>query len=122
MLQSQRDIVPDPDTLFATTGNVTGVNGASLDPRLDALAGRSVTLAGVPIDPAARGTLAAYANSPGAVTDLGVGTQNGPRYTLRFCRAFDGAHLAKRSERGGWRIGIGPEVIAGEIDMLPTER
>lgn len=71
VLQSQRDIVPDPDTLFATTGNVTGVNGASLDPRLDALAGRSVTLAGVPIDPAARGTLAAYANSPGAVTDLG---------------------------------------------------
>ena len=53
---------------------------------------------------------------------FGVGTQNGPRYTLRFCRAFDGAHLAKRSERGGWRIGIGPEVIAGEIDMLPTER
>ncbi len=53
---------------------------------------------------------------------IGVGTQNGPRYTLRFCRAFDGAHLAKRSERGGWRIGIGPEVIAGEIDMLPTER
>ena len=53
---------------------------------------------------------------------VGVGTQNGPRYTLRFCRAFDGAHLAKRSERGGWRIGIGPEVIAGEIDMLPTER
>ena len=52
----------------------------------------------------------------------GVGTQNGPRYTLRFCRAFDDAHLAKRSERGGWRIGIGPEVIAGEIDMLPTER
>lgn len=57
-----------------------------------------------------------------ARANLGVGTQNGPRYTLRFCRAFDGAHLAKRSERGGWRIGIGPEVIAGEIDMLPTER
>lgn len=71
VLQSQRDIVPDPDTLFATTGNVTGVNGASLDPRLDALAGRSVTLAGVPIDPAARRTLAAYANSPAGVTDLG---------------------------------------------------
>ncbi|WP_294268410.1 TonB-dependent receptor [uncultured Sphingomonas sp.] len=71
VLQSQRDIVPDPDTLFATTGNVTGVNGASLDPRLDALAGRSVTLAGVPVDPAARRTLAAYANSPAGVTDLG---------------------------------------------------
>ena len=71
VLQSQRAIVPDPDTLFATTGNVTGVNGASLDSRLDALAGRSVTLAGVPVDPAARGTLAAYANSPAGVTDLG---------------------------------------------------
>ncbi|HJO65791.1 MAG TPA: TonB-dependent receptor, partial [Sphingomonas sanguinis] len=71
VLQNQRDIVPDPETLFATTGNVTGVNGASLDPRLDALAGRNVTLAGVPIDPAARGTLAAYANSPAEVTDLG---------------------------------------------------
>ena len=71
VLQSQRDILPDPETLFATTGNVTGVNGASLDPRLDALAGRGVTLAGVPIDPAARGTLAPYANSPAGVTDLG---------------------------------------------------
>lgn len=71
VLQSQRAIVPDPDTLFATTGNVTGVNGASLDLRLDVLAGRSVTLAGVPTDPATRGTLAAYANSPAGVTDLG---------------------------------------------------
>lgn len=61
-------------------------------------------------------------NDPQSRGKSGVGTQNGPRYTLRFCRAFDGAHLAKRSERGGWRIGIGPEVIAGEIDMLPTER
>ncbi|WP_375242992.1 TonB-dependent receptor domain-containing protein [Sphingomonas parapaucimobilis] len=71
VLQSQSAIGPDPDTLLATTGNVTGANGASLDPRLDALAGRSVTLAGVPVDPAARGTLAAYANSPSGVTDLG---------------------------------------------------
>jgi len=71
VLQSQRDIVPDPDTLFAGRGNVTGVNGASLDPRLDLLAGRSVTMAGVPVDPAMRGTLAAYANSPAGVTDLG---------------------------------------------------
>ncbi|WP_230482044.1 TonB-dependent receptor [Sphingomonas sp. Leaf21] len=71
VLQSQRAIVPDPDTLFATGGNVTGVNGASLDPRLDALAGRAVTQAGVPIDPAARDALAAYADSPVAVTDIG---------------------------------------------------
>ncbi|MFE8585680.1 TonB-dependent receptor domain-containing protein [Sphingomonas sp. NCPPB 2930] len=71
VLQSQRAIVPDPETLYATTGNVTGVNGASLDPRLDTLAGRAVTMAGVPVDPAARASLAAYANSPAGVTDLG---------------------------------------------------
>ena len=71
IFQSQRDVIVDPDVPFATTGNVTGVNGNSLDPRLDRLAGRMVTAAGVPIDPAARGVLAAYANSPVAVTDLG---------------------------------------------------
>ncbi|WP_320453845.1 TonB-dependent receptor domain-containing protein [Sphingomonas sp. CFBP8993] len=71
VLQSQRAITPDPDVLYATTGNVTGVNGAALDPRLDALAGRTVTMAGVPIDPAARGVLGAYANSPAGITDLG---------------------------------------------------
>ncbi|WP_343528077.1 TonB-dependent receptor [Sphingomonas sp.] len=71
ILQSQRDIAPDPDGLFATTGNVTGVNGASLDPRLDLLAGRAVTVAGVPTDPAARRSLAAYADRPAMVTDLG---------------------------------------------------
>ena len=68
------------------------------------------------------GFMGAFRQATGLPPLVGVGTQNGPRYTLRFCRAFDGAHLAKRSERGGWRIGIGPEVIAGEIDMLPTER
>lgn len=71
VLQSERDVVPDPETLFATTGNVTGVNGASLDPALDRLAGRAVTLSGVPVDPAARASLAAYATTPVAVTDLG---------------------------------------------------
>lgn len=71
VLQSERDVVPDPETLFATTGNVTGVNGASLDPMLDRLAGRAVTLAGVPVDPPARASLGAYASTPVAVTDLG---------------------------------------------------
>lgn len=71
VLQSERDVVPDPETLFATTGNVTGVNGAGLDPALDRLAGRAVTLSGVPVDPAARASLAAYATTPVAVTDLG---------------------------------------------------
>ena len=81
----------------------------SLEERLAALAGQLDVLTG-------------HVGEMLALQQKGVGTQNGPRYTLRFCRAFDGAHLAKRSERGGWRIGIGPEVIAGEIDMLPTER
>ncbi|MGI8367370.1 TonB-dependent receptor domain-containing protein [Sphingomonas paucimobilis] len=71
VLQSERDVLSDPETLFATTGNVTGVGGASLDPALDRLAGRAVTLAGVPVDPAARASLAAYATTPVAVTDLG---------------------------------------------------
>jgi hypothetical protein len=71
VFQSQRDIVPDPDMMFATTGNVTGVGGASLDPRLDRLTGRAVTVAGVPTDPAARRSLDAYTDSPVAVTDPG---------------------------------------------------
>ncbi|MBX9711099.1 MAG: hypothetical protein K2X60_08700, partial [Xanthobacteraceae bacterium] len=37
-------------------------------------------------------TASVYPGRTGAL--YGVGTQNGPRYTLRFCRAFDGAHLA----------------------------
>jgi len=64
VLQSQRAIVPDPDTLFATTGNVTGANGTSLDPRLDALAGRSVTLAGVPVDPGRTGDARGLCEQP----------------------------------------------------------
>lgn len=73
VLQSARDIAPDPVTRFAIPGNVAGRGGASLDPRLDALAGRAVTIAAVPDDPAQRGMLAAYAagaNRP-AVTDPG---------------------------------------------------
>ncbi|HEX7851487.1 MAG TPA: TonB-dependent receptor [Sphingomonas sp.] len=71
LLQSQRDIRPDPDALFAIPGNVAGVDGGSIDPALDALAGRPVTVAGIPQDPAARRSLSSYVGSPRAVTDLG---------------------------------------------------
>ncbi|MBJ6121975.1 TonB-dependent receptor [Sphingomonas sp. BT553] len=71
ILQSQRDIVPDPDILFALQGNVTGTNSGSLDPRLDQIAGRPMLQAGVPTDPAVRQLLSSYDNEGLATTDLG---------------------------------------------------
>jgi hypothetical protein len=71
ILQSQRSILPDSNALYAISGNVIGVSGASIDPALDALAGRAVTAAAIPQDPAARRSLASYVGSAPAVTDLG---------------------------------------------------
>jgi len=73
ILQSERDIVPDTNTPYAIAGNVVGVNGASLDPALDALIGAPVTSAPVPADPADRRLLGSYASqaSQRAVTDIG---------------------------------------------------
>ena len=73
ILQSERAILPDPDTLYALGGTVTGIGGASIDPALDALVGAPVTIAAVPDDPAGRDTLAGYAAGAGApaVTDIG---------------------------------------------------
>lgn len=71
--QHQRAIVPDASVPFAIPGNVAGIDGRSIDPRLDALAGQPVTIAPLPGDAARRGDLAAYAaaaNRP-AVTDIG---------------------------------------------------
>ena len=58
---ARRPTFADPDSLFDPTGNVTGIGGASLSPTLDALAGQRVTVAPVPLDPARRGLLSAYA-------------------------------------------------------------
>jgi iron complex outermembrane receptor protein len=66
ILQSERAILPDPDTLYALGGTVTGIGGASIDPALDALVGAPVTIAAVPDDPAGRETLAGYAAGAGA--------------------------------------------------------
>ncbi len=73
ILQSDRDIVPDANALYATGGNVVGVNGGSLDPLLDALVGARVTTAPVPTDPTSRRLLQSYASRANdlAVTDIG---------------------------------------------------
>ncbi|MDR6790531.1 hypothetical protein J2Y58_003914 [Sphingomonas sp. BE138] len=71
--QADRGILPDPVTPFATLGNVAGLAGASLDTRLDALAGAAVTRAAVPGDPTARTQLGAYLAGANrfAITDTG---------------------------------------------------
>lgn len=74
--ESERDIDPTtPGRPFALAGNVTGAPGASeIDPALSALAGRPVTIAGVPVE-AANGRPALSAFVPGAnaqlIDDLG---------------------------------------------------
>jgi len=61
LLWSERHILPDPDVPYDAIGNVVGVGGGEIDPQLSTLAGTPVTVAPVPSDPAARGSLAAYA-------------------------------------------------------------
>lgn len=66
LLASRRQTVADSGNLFDGIGNVTGIGGASIDPALDALVGRVVTRAAVPVDTAARSALAGYAASADA--------------------------------------------------------
>jgi hypothetical protein len=71
--QSRRSIIPDPSSPFDAIGNVTGTDGGEVDPALSALAGDPVTIAAVPVDPAARSQIGAYvagANQP-RIFDLG---------------------------------------------------
>jgi len=86
---SQRPYVPDSDNPFDRIGNLRAPGGGSIDPALDALAGRPVTATAVPIDPAARGTLAAYATGSPRATDLA------PFLSLRSRDALkvDGTHV-----------------------------
>lgn len=64
LIQRQRSIRPDPDLLYDPVGTITGIDGGSIDPALDRLAGQPVRRALVPLRAADRGTLAAYV--PGA--------------------------------------------------------
>ena len=72
VLQSERNIDPDPFIPFDAIGNVLGIGG-EIDPALSAAAGQAVTIAGVPDNPADRTSLAGYvagANRP-RLFDLG---------------------------------------------------
>jgi len=68
LLESERDILPGvPRRPYGFGGNVSagsGVPGAEIDPALSALAGRPVTIAGVPQGARSLAGFAANANSP----------------------------------------------------------
>lgn len=75
LLESERDILPTTSSLFDEQGNVSArLSGTEIDPALSALAGESVTVAGVPAS-AAAGAPALADFVPGAnqrnVTDTG---------------------------------------------------
>lgn len=74
LTQAERDLLPTSSTSpFAIAGNITGlgVNG-EIDPALSALAGRTVTQAGVPSG--TNPTLAAFAANGSALNDNDIGT------------------------------------------------
>jgi hypothetical protein len=133
IVQAQRGILPDPELLYAVQGNVTGLGTASLDPRLDALAGGPVTVAAVPADPAARRDLAGYlatANRP-AVTDLGPSRWLQPRTDRVIVdgtigspigRSLDGSlNLSMEAQRSVGRNGLAPLLlrVPGDNPALP---
>ena len=60
LLQARRPVLPDPDSPFDAIGNIQSTDGGEIDPALSAAAGHPVTIAAVPLDPAARGSLGAY--------------------------------------------------------------
>jgi len=73
MLQSKRHVVPDPDVLFDSLGNITAPNFGEIDPALSAAAGQVITVAPVPSAESGRSSLAGYAaaaNQP-RLFDLG---------------------------------------------------
>lgn len=122
--QAQRRILPDPAVLYAVQGNVTpGATRASLDPRLDTLAGAPVAVAAVPVDPAARDVLASYLATAGrpAVTDLGSSRWLQPRSDQvdveasvgsPIGRSLDGSlNLSMEAQRSVGRNGLAPVLL-----------
>ncbi len=101
LLESERGVSRAGNALFDTTGNITGIGGAQIDPALSALAGQPVTVAGVPVN-AANGLLplsayAANANDPN-VTDLTpYRTLIGPAKTLNVSGIYNRALSPKVS-------------------------
>lgn len=99
ILESERGVTRAPGALFDTLGNITGYGGAEIDPALSALAGRPVTVAGVPVGatggPQALGAYAANANDPN-VTDLTpYRTLVGPAKNLTVSGIYNRALSAK---------------------------
>lgn len=76
LLESERDIIQSPTAEpLAIAGNFAGATeGAEIDPALSALAGQSVTIAGVPGSAATRPpTLAEVADTAGQPNSTGIG-------------------------------------------------
>ncbi|WP_156356121.1 TonB-dependent receptor [Sphingomonas sp. Leaf22] len=70
LFADERPYQIDSDTVFDRTGNLRGLNGGSIDPALDRLAGRAVTATAAPTDPARRDSLSAYTAGTTRATDL----------------------------------------------------
>lgn len=65
LLQSARDIDPDPDVFFDSIGNIIAADGEEIDPALSEAAGQVVTVAPVPAaDPMSLGSYVPDANRP----------------------------------------------------------
>jgi hypothetical protein len=63
LLQSERNLLPDPDILFDGIGNITGPNLGEIDSSLSQAVGQIVTVAPVPEAEADRSSLGAYTGS-----------------------------------------------------------
>ncbi|MHA6316412.1 hypothetical protein ACXYN8_01985 [Altererythrobacter sp. CAU 1778] len=74
LLNSERNLGPDPDVPFDATGNVTGISGGEIDPALSGLAGRPVVIAPVPGPDGDTGSLADYAAAAGVPRLYDVGS------------------------------------------------
>jgi outer membrane receptor protein involved in Fe transport len=65
ILQSERDIAPDPDIWFDSIGNVTAPDRGEIDPALSDAAGQTVTVVPVPAaDPSDLASYVGAANQP----------------------------------------------------------
>ncbi len=72
LTESERDVVTARVIPLSLNGAITGVTGGEIDPALSALAGRAVTLAGVPVG---GGTLAQFAGLADRVDSIDDGSR-----------------------------------------------
>lgn len=118
LTEAERNLIQPVSTIPLTSGGVvTGLNGGEIDPALSAIAGRQVTLAGVPGN---GGTLAAFAAAtpgealdPAAVRSLRPTTDN---------LVFDGTFALPLGPRGGVSITLNYDVTnsSGLLGLRPV--